>query len=417
MVTGARTDVLVVGAGLAGLLCATTLEARGLSVRMIEASDGIGGRTRTDVVDGHLCDRGFQLLNPAYPAVQRYLDLTSLDLRPFDAGVAVSGPDGLRAVADPLRAPRLLGATLASGFLHPLELARLAAWAAPSLGSVDRLIRSPDATLVESLAAAKIHGRIRREILDPFLTGVLADSAGASSANFTRLLLRSFLLGTPGVPAGGMGVMAGQLADRLHTPVQVGVPALALREGIDGAVVQTDQGELSARAVVIATDPAAAAGLLPLAAPKMKGLTTYWFSTRTAPTDLKLLVVDGRGRGAGPVVNTAVMSHAAPAYAPQGRHLVQATVLWPNDADEQQVRDHLHRIYGVSTRAWDLLVRHDITNALPEQPPPLVHRRPVSLGNGLFVAGDHRDTASIQGALVSGRRAANAVTAALADRS
>lgn len=416
MVIGVRPDVLVVGAGLAGLLCATTLEGRGLSVALIEASDGIGGRVRTDVIDGHLCDRGFQLLNPAYPAVQRYLDLIALDLRQFDAGVAVSGPNGLRVVADPLRAPHLLGRTLSSGYLRPLELARLARWAAPALGHVHRLINRPDDTLTQSLDAAGVDGRLRRDILEPFLTGVLADATGASSANFTRLLLRSFLLGTPGVPAGGMGAMPSQLAARLQTPARLGVRALGLREGLDGPMVRTDQGELSARAVVIATDPSAAAGLLPLTPPKMNGLTTYWFSAATAPTDFKLLLVDGRGQDAGPVVNTAVMSHAAPGYAPPGRHLVQATVLWPSDADEQRVRDHLHRIYGVSTTGWDLLVRHDITEALPQQLPPLVHRRPVSLGNGLFVAGDHRDTASIQGALVSGRRAANAVTAALRHR-
>ncbi len=416
MVTGVGNDVLVVGAGLAGLLCAHTLESRGLDVRLVEASDGVGGRVRTDVIDGHLCDRGFQLLNPAYPAVRRYLDLAALDVRTFDAGVAVSGPAGLRVVADPLRAPLLLGRTVASGYLRPLELARLARWAAPALGRVRRLVDAPDTTLAQSLDAAGVHGRLRTEILDPFLTGVLADSTGASSANFTRLLLRSFLLGTPGVPAGGMGAMPGQLAARLRSPVRLGVRAMAVREGVGGPVVRTDQGELRARAVVIATDPAAAAGLLPLDRPEMKGLTTYWFSARTAPTELNLLLVDGRGPGSGPVVNTAVMSRAAPAYAPPGRHLVQATVLWPNDTDEKQVRAHLHRIYGVSTAGWDLLIRHDVTDALPQQAPPLVHRRPVALGNGLFVAGDHRDTASLQGALVSGRRAANAVTAALTHR-
>jgi len=409
---GSRSDVVVIGAGLAGLLCASTLESRGFGVDLIEASDAVGGRVRTDVIDGHRCDRGFQLLNPAYPAVRRYVDLKALDLRTFDAGVAVSGPDGLRVVADPLRAPRFLGRTLSSGYLNPLELARLARWAAPALGSVRRLVEADDTTLAESLDAAMVTGRLRREILDPFLTGVLADSTGVTSANFTRLLLRSFLLGSPGVPAGGMTALPEQLAAGLQAPPRLGVRAIGLREGLQGPVVRTDQGETSARAVVIATDPSAASGLLPIVSPRMKGLTTYWFSVRTAPTELNLLLVDGRGPGAGPVVNTAVMSHAAPSYAPEGRHLVQATILWPNDVDEKHVREHLHRIYGVATGDWELLVRHDITEALPHQRPPLVHRQPVALGNGLFVAGDHRDTASIQGALVSGRRAANAVSAA-----
>jgi hypothetical protein len=145
----------------------------------------------------------------------------------------------------------------------------------------------------------------------------------------------------------------------------------------------------------------------------MKGLTTYWFSTAESPTSVNLLLVEGGGRAAGPVVNTAVMSLAAPTYAPAGHHLVQATTLHGDDVSEAQVRAHLGRMYGAPTRDWDLVVRHDIDQALPEQLPPLRHRQPVDLGDGLFVAGDHRDTASIQGALVSGRRAANAVSAAL----
>ncbi len=408
-----QPDVVVVGAGLAGLLCATTLEGRGFTVEVIESSDGVGGRVRTDVIDGYRCDRGFQLLNPAYPAVKRFIDVPALEMGAFDAGVAVAGRRGLRVVADPLRAPTLLGKTLSSGYLNPLELARVARWAAPALGSVRRLLVSPDSELGTSLDRGKVTGRLRREILEPFLTGVLADSTGVTSANFTRLLLRSFLLGTPGVPAAGMVALPLQLAGRLVGQVRLGVRALEVRATSAGPVVRTDQGDVGATAVVVAADPVAAAGLLPIAAPRMKGLRTYWFSATQPPTALRLLLVDGGARRSGPVVNTAVMSHAAPSYAPAGRHLVQATTLAPDASDEKQVRRHLERIYGVSTTGWDLLVRHDIDAALPHQGPPLVHRRPVDLGDGLFVAGDHRDTASIQGALVSGRRAANAVTTRL----
>jgi hypothetical protein len=117
----------------------------------------------------------------------------------------------------------------------------------------------------------------------------------------------------------------------------------------------------------------------------------------------------------GPVVNTAVMSRVAPEYAPAGRHLVQATTLAPDAGSggaadaESAVRAQLARMYRTSTRGWELVVRHDVTAALPRQAPGVPLRRPVDLGEGRFVAGDHRDTASIQGALVSGRRAAVAV--------
>ena len=419
-----RPDVVVVGAGIAGLLCAATLTERGFRVEVLEASDGIGGRIRTDVIDGHRCDRGFQLINPAYPAAQRYLDLEALQLGTFDAGVAVAGPHGPRVVGDPIRAAGHLPRTVVSGYLRPLELLRLARWSGPALGRVSTLLGGPDSSLADSLDRAGVTGRLRSEILGPFLTGVLAEGVGSTSATFGRLLIRSFLLGVPGVPAAGMAAIPEQLAAKLATPVRLHARVTSVADATGGPRVQTEAvGTFRPRAVVVATDPTTAGRLLPITAPKMKGLTTYWFSTPEAPLSVNLLLVEGGGRGAGAVVNTAVMSHAAPSYAPAGRHLVQATTLRPDDQREVQVREvqvrerevraQLSRMYRSSTSGWDLLVRHDIDRALPEQLPPLQHRRPVGLGGGLFVAGDHRDTASIQGALVSGRRAANAVSAAL----
>jgi phytoene dehydrogenase-like protein len=408
-------DVIVVGAGLAGLNCALTLQQRGLYVTVLEAGDVVGGRVRTDAIDGYLCDRGFQLLNPAYPAVRRYVDLAALDLHSFAAGVAVAGAAGTTVVADPRRSPGLIGRSLASGYVRPKELTRLAAWAAPALGPVHRLLAEAertDLTLRESFDRAGVEGRVRREILEPFLAGVLAEDEGSSSAAFVRLLVRSFLLGTPALPAGGTRALPEQLAGRLREPVRLGIGATAVRP-VDGEVaVGTGEGELRARAVVVATDPSSAADLVRVRAPRMKGLSTYWFATDEPPRTDKLLVVDGRRDG--PVVNTAVMSNVAPSYAPPGRHLVQATTLWPTDAVESDVRIQLTRMYGRSAGAWELVVRHDVPEALPHQPPPLDVRHPVDLGEGRFVAGDHRDTASLQGALVSGRRAANAVTAYLA---
>lgn len=441
-------DVVVVGAGLAGLACARTLERAGLSVVVLESAPEVGGRVRTEVVDGFRCDVGFQLVNPAYPAVRRLVDVEAMRLCTFEPGVAVrrdDGPDGLAVLADPRRAPHLLPRTLRSawraGYLDPGELLALARWAAPALGSPRRLVSGPDTSLAASLDAAGATGPLRRQVLEPFLAGVLADDTGASSAAFVRLLVRCFLLGTPGVPANGMGELPRQLAAGLVDPVRCGTPVEQVRpaEGsAGGASVRTASGTLTSRAVVVATDGPDAGALLGSrldereggrgsagggggvgggvggrgSAP-MNGLRTWWFSAPQPPSPQRMLVVDGRR---GPVVNTAVLSTVAPAYAPSGRSLVQATTLLPTEADERVVRRELDRLWGTSTSGWELVVRHDVPRSLPRQLPPLQARRPVALGDGLFVAGDHRDTASQQGALVSGRRAARAVLLEIAGR-
>ena len=406
-------DVVVVGGGIAGLLCARELQRAGHDVLLLEAAEAPGGRVRTDVVDGYRCDRGFQLLNPAYPAVRRHVDVAALDLRVFGRGVEVLTGDGLSTVVDPLRHARSLPATLRSGYVRPVELARLARWVAPALGSVPRLLAGTDRPLAASLDAGRVDGRLRREVLEPFLTGVLADDSGESSATFVRLLLRSFVRATPGVPAHGMQALPDQLADLPGRPVRTGVRVREVRATPAGPEVRTDDLTARARAVVVAADPHAAADLLGLPRPSMRGLATWWFACDTAPTRSTLLRIDGR-RGAGPVVNTVVMTSAAPSYAPRGRHLVQATTLLPSRATETEVRRHLAELYAGPTDQWDLVVRHDVPHALPLVAPPLQVRQPVELGDGLFVAGDHRDTSSLQGALVSGARVATVVRRHLA---
>lgn len=436
-------DVIVVGAGLAGLRCAVRLRELGRHVLVLEAAPEVGGRLRTDRIDGYLCDHGFAVINPAYPALRRWVDLAALDLRPFRAGLLVRTADqrrGLAILADPRREPTLLPATLASGYLNPAQLGALARWVAPALGPIDSLLSSPDSTLAESFDAAGLTGRLRREVLDTFLAGVLADSHGASSAVFVRLLVRMFVLGTPGLPSRGVDTLPRLLAVPLNGVVRTGEPVdhVAVAGSVPGAGgrvrVTSASGTYEAHRVVLAADPRGLSRLLGAAAlvpggvgrptgtppptvqlRAMHGLVTWWFSTDEAPHRLAMLAVDGRrgrGRVPGPVWNAADVSAAAPTYAPVGRHLVQATTLLDRpeiSADETAVRRHLAEIYGCDTSRWEVVARHHIPDALPAIPPPLRARLPLHVSDGVYMCGDHRDTASIQGALVSGQRAAEAV--------
>lgn len=406
-----RTDVVVVGAGLAGLACTSRLQRQGVDARLLEASGTVGGRVRTDVVDGHLCDVGFQLLNPAYPALRDLVDLEALDLRPFAAGVRVRRGTGVATLGDPRREPGLLVSSLRSGLLRPRELAALARWAAPILGGERAVLGRADTTLAESLDAAGVRGPLRRQVLEPFLAGVLADDTGASSARYARLLVRWFLLGTPAVPGDGMRALPAQLAAGLRRPAETGVRVVGVDRDAAGATVRTDAGSIPARAVVVATDvhDAVELGAAPEAGP-VGGLVTWWFSTPAGMPQDRLLVVDG---DRGPVVNTAVVSAAAPEYAPAGRDLVQVTTLAGAGLSDAAARAEAARLWGTDVDGWDLLVRHDVVRALPRTVPPLDLRRPAALGDGVLVCGDHRETPSIQGALASGARAADEVAAAL----
>ncbi|MFN2320300.1 MAG: NAD(P)/FAD-dependent oxidoreductase [Dermatophilaceae bacterium] len=411
-------DVVVIGAGLAGLQCARSLTASGVTVTVLEAGDAVGGRVRTDLVDGFRCERGFQVLNPAYPAVRRLIDVDALALQKFTAGVLVRAADGLRVLASPVDAPRLLSGTLRSGLLRPGELAALARWLAPVIVAPQRAARDRDASLFEELDARGIDGPLRR-VMERFLAGVLVDSHGQTSANFTRLLLRSFALGSPGLPRDGMRALPEQIAAPL-ADVRLGTRVTSLRAEStsigSGATIVTDGGTIRSGRVVVAADPVTAAELTDLPRPAMKGLVTWWFTAPEPPDTRALIAVDGRtgpaGAPPGPVWNAAVVTAAAPHHSADGRPLIQATTLLDRpdgDAGETEVLAHLADLYQCSTDRWELVVRHRIPHALPAVPPPLRLTRPVRLRAGVYVCGDHRDTSSIQGALVSGERAARAV--------
>ena len=411
----AYVDTVVVGAGISGLTAAGHLTRAGREVLVLEAGDAVGGRVRTDEVDGLLLDRGFQVYNPAYPEGRRLLDLDALRLRPLTAGVAVALDDSRgrtrrHRLLDPRRARGSIVPAALSGVVGPRDAAILLGWATRVVRSPgNALAHEPDMSTADALDRIGLSEGATERLLRPFLSGVFLESELATSRRFADFVLRMFLDGTPSLPERGMQRIPEQLA--AHVPdVRLN---LAVRR-IEGTQVITDEGTVRAGSVLVATDPRAAAALLPgLDIPEGRSCTTFNFLASDGPLTggEPILVVDGHRRG--PLVNAVVLSNAAPAYSPSSRALVSATLLGPaSGASLPQVRSHLRRLLGADASSWDLVRTYEIDYALPAMPPPHEFRLPVSVGDGVFVAGDHRDSASLQGAMVSGRRAAEAILAA-----
>lgn len=401
-------DVVVVGAGLAGCATALRLCRAGVEVTLLEGSPTVGGRVRTDLVDGLLLDHGFQVFNPSYPAARAVLDLAALDLQTFTSGVLVSLPGRMVRVGDPRRQPSWALPSLLAPVGSPLAKARVVAYALRAgYARPDRLRSAEDVSLADAFERAGVRGPILEQVLRPFLSGVLGEADLTTSRRFADFVLRSFVHGAPAVPARGVQAIPDQLVSRLPADtVQLERPVP------DAAALQ--ELRRTHRAVVVATDPVTAHRLLPGLgpAPRMNALTTYYHVAPHAPTSSRAIVVDGAARG--PVVNSVVISNVAPSYAP-GRVLVSSTVLSGHaDAESaREVRRHLALVYDTSVRDWEQVATYVLPHALPAVPAPFELRHPVALGEGLFVTGDSRDTPSQQGALVSGRRTADAVLEAL----
>ncbi|TDV48705.1 NAD(P)/FAD-dependent oxidoreductase [Actinophytocola oryzae] len=407
-------DVVVVGAGLAGLNAACQLREAGLDVTVCEAADVVGGRVRTDVVDGFRLDRGFQVLLPSYPAVRALPGLRTLRLQPFTRGVAAEGTGGRLVLTPPWQRPSGSADVLRFALGRPRDAVAVGMFSARDVAAPADVLRAlPRRTTSAGLSDAGVSDRTVEDVFRPFLAGVFLDRDLATSSRVFHLVWRSFLRGGAALPASGMGALPHLLAARLDPgTVRLGTSVSSVTD--DG--VRLGSGEVvRARAVVVATDGTTAARLLPgVPAPSWHGVTTYYYRLPApAPETGGTLLVDGTS---GLLVNTAVVSNVAPGYAPPGQALVAASVPERLDEDglETAVREGLARLYDTSTRDWDLLASYAIPEALPAMGPDHPLRRPVRVAAGRYVCGDHRDTSSIQGALVSGRRAAAAVLEDLA---
>ncbi|MFH9979208.1 NAD(P)/FAD-dependent oxidoreductase [Streptomyces sp. NPDC017179] len=402
----AVADVVVVGAGVAGLACARDLAAAGLGVTVLEAGDAAGGRMRTDRLDGFTVDRGFQVVNPAYPQLRRRLPARFLDPRPFLPGVLVHTGDRHVLLADPRRRPDAVASLLSARFARPRDLVALAALGArDALAPARALKHAPERTTRAALADAGFSAPFVEGFFRPFLSGVFLEDSLETSSRVFHLVWRSMLRGALCLPAFGVQSVPRALAAALpEGTVRLGTPVSRLA---GRGVVTADGAELPARAVVVATGAAAAARLLPgLDVPAHRTVTTYYHVAPRSPLGRPVLLVDTRRR----VLNTCVLSDVAPEYAPHGSALVATSVL---DGDTDLVRAAavaaVSEMYGADATAWDLLVARTVENALPAMPPPWPLTRTCRTGPGRYVCGDHRGTGSVQGALASGARAAREV--------
>ncbi|GAC1311656.1 MAG: NAD(P)/FAD-dependent oxidoreductase [Acidimicrobiales bacterium] len=405
------TDVIVVGAGLAGLAAANHLSAAGLEVSILEASDGVGGRVRTDHVDGFRLDRGFQVHNTGYPEALRILDQDDLGLRPFVAGALIHYQGKRHRLVDPRRQPSGAIATAGSPLLTLNDKARIGLLAARSgYGSVDRMLRRKDTSTAEALRDAGIGPAGLEHFLRPFLSGVFLERELSTSARFFNLVWRTFVRGSVVVPERGMQAIPDQLAARFAP----GVIRLGTRvaEIFEHGVVTTDGERLLAARVVVAAEADTAVRLLPGlgAPPKWQGVTTLYHAVPTPPLEEAILLLDADAPDL--IANTVVLTATAPAYSDDSQALISTSVVGSRREDprlEQLVQKRLGVLYDLSPTELDLVASYRIDRALPAMPAPLDVRKPVRVGPGRYVCGDWRDTSSIQGALVSGRRAATAV--------
>jgi hypothetical protein len=410
--------IIIVGAGLAGLTCAKVLRERGAEVAVFEASDGVGGRVRTDEQDGFLLDRGFQVYFTSYPVAGRHLDYEALDFRGFDPGVIVHRGSEKSVLSDPLRDPKALVPSLLSDAatfgdkLRTLEMVARTSTVGISAGVEDG---ETDTSTLEYLKTAGLSGRYIDSFFRPFYGGITLNRELTTSARVLRFTLRMLASGRTVIPALGMGEIPRQLASHLQEgEIQLNSPVEdLLREGERVAGVRSVGKEHEADAVVVATDAPTAGALTGEAVPEESaGEVCIYYETDRLGSGKKILL----NAEDGAFVNNAVeMSNISEKYAPPERHLLCAVALTGMDLpDEDLYRrgiEDLSRWYpGADFRP---LALRRIPYGQFAQPPGIHSRLPENMTRtqGLVLAGEYTEDSSINGSMLSGEKAARAVIA------
>jgi phytoene dehydrogenase-like protein len=377
---------VVIGAGLAGISAGLTLQEVGHPVTVIDGADRAGGRIATDVIDGFVLDRGFQLINLNYPEIKRLCLATELDFKIAPRTVGICIGNKRFVIGDPRQAP-LSAFSSKTGTLRE------------KISFLKYLVTKPAADEdVQTHLLRCGTGGLYDKVLKPFLQGVFLTDPSQVSAVVGRELVGSFISGKSGIPADGVGVFSQTLAKRiidLRLNTQV--------EEIRGNRILTNQGEITATKIILATDLTTAAQLLDAdQVSPLISATTWYHVAADAPSDSAELILDADHRG--PVVNSLVISNISKKYAPAGQHLISSTTI--THASESEVRRHLAFMWGSSTENWRLIAKYEINSALPLFAPGKTNPKSSKINDVIYLAGDYLSAPSQNGALASGRLAA-----------
>ena len=373
-------DCIVIGAGLAGLTAARDLQAQGKSVLVLESSDRVGGRVKSDYQDGFIFDHGFQVINPKYPQVAKTKLIKDLNFKHISGSISLADLD------------KKIGYNFGSF--------------SSEIGSGLEKVRFLAFVLNPRVSADKGFGfytdkfpKLFANVLSPFLSGVFLTDPRDISAEVVQEILRSFIKSLPGVPANGVSAFSKKLAEplsNLRTSTTV--------EKIEGNQVYSDHGIFQAKHVVIATDPTSAGKFMGINEPiKMLSSTTMYFATNEKLANSKYLHVSAKSK----LVNSIVMSEVSKNYAPVGVNLISATSL--STLSEKEFRSELSQLWRTNTAGWDVLARYEIKESLPFHGSGKAKASKLQISENLFVIGDHRAMPSQQGAMSSGAEVAKLI--------
>ncbi len=404
--------IVIIGAGVAGLTCTKYLKDKGIETLVLEASDAVGGRVRTDVVDGFRLDRGFQVLLTSYPEAKKLLDYEALKLQYLPSGARVRCGGEFFVMPNPLKniltAPQALFSPV-GGLLDKVKVLQLNLETRSAVEPDESGAKHSESTLAFLRNYGYSDKMIERFFL-PFFRGVFLERRLATDAGFFKFLYNQFATGDVVVPAGGMQMIPEQIAAQL-SPGQIRLNAPV--ENISGKMVYLKNGEtIEAEKIVLATDAHTAAKLLGEESVTEFNSTACLYFTSDVPLKLDgepyLMINSNDGEL---IDHLLVASEVAPSYAPAGQTLISVNIVGGGESVdghnlEENVRGELKKWFGNEIN-WRHLKTYFIPNALPRYAPEdAIATVNLKINDYLFRCGDYAAYPSLNAAMKTGREVA-----------
>jgi len=417
----AKHDVIIVGAGISGLTAAIHLEQEGLNVLVLEASDRVGGRMKTDRLQGFLLDHGFQVLLTSYPEARQILDYDALELKNFYPGSLVYDGDQHYRMADPFRKPIDSIRNIHNPFSNfGDKLKILALRNRCKRLSIEEIFNEPEKTTLQHLKDWNFSDKLITSFFTPFMAGIFLEPDLKTSSRFFDFVFKMFSGGYASLPKEGMGAIPTQLSGRLNSDtVRLNAPVQSVEKG---AVILEDGERVECEAILLATSAPALNKIVDYnGSIKMNSVATLYFSADELPFNEAILTLNASGKG---IINhVAVCSQVQKSYAPAGKHLLSVNVVKEHKLSDYElyktVRKELKLWFGAMVSEWIHLKTYNIQHALPRKEKLTVPMKGGvhQLEEGIYMCGDHLHDPSINGAMRSGRITADAISWDLAMRS
>ena len=378
-------EFLVVGAGLAGLTAAKVLSQSGREVLLLEKSDGVGGRVRTDQYKDFLLDRGFQVLLTAYPELPKHLNLSLLRLHSFESGATIFSDGHFSKVGDPFRNVSSIMSTAFTKTIGMQDKIKLLKLRNSLIGRKKIYFQQKDdKRILETFEELGFTSKAINSFFKPLVGGIQLDPSLSGSTRLCFLVLKMLFIGDAAIPSRGMGAISEQLSKQIN---ESSIRLTSTVDKVEGKKVILESGESFLPSnLIIATEGPATAKLLGQESPLSRSVSCIYFSAPQAPSSSKAILLNGEKNG--PALNVAIMSNISPSYSKNGKALIAVAI--PNTIKPDSMENvliQMRKWFGDSVDSWEHIKTYSIEHGQPDLRPGDPFRKSIKNSEGVYICG------------------------------